>query len=253
MKLYRGDSSSPFAGNAETRNRGSTFPHRHLGSGMMSKFANGGLSGLMADKDILQLVIEHVGYIPNSDAQELAYHSPMLSFSSSWDCARAYCERRAKKRLEPCLPEEATHFMFRLDLDEAGDLVQDDSPGLFRLTYEADPVHCRGVSLEKFHRIYSTGSGPVGALAELLSQQHAASDERDHLALVVDVVRFVKGQPPSRLAQCDQALVTNTIQRATRDLEWLVYPVDGYGRPGRFEMNSYCRPSEWYRLKSQDD
>ena len=48
----------------------------------MAKFSDGGLSHYLDGRNLLDLVLAHVGYESNIPEQELAYHSPMISFSS---------------------------------------------------------------------------------------------------------------------------------------------------------------------------
>jgi len=256
MKLYRGDSVPRCVTSSSSHGRGRTFAEFFCGNGLMAKYSQGGRPEMLAGKDLLQLVVEHVGYTPGTVSAELAYHSPMLSFTSSLERAFAFCERTEKKRLrlEGCPFEQATHFIWELDIE----LSPTSSIGLYHLVYEADPANCREITEEHIRRglIEEATTGNIHALAsgirDLLAQQHAASDEAHHHAMLVDVRRYVEHERlDGRLATRDQQLVGNCLERSRRDREWLLYPMDpmpdGYGLSGRIWMNRYLRPFAWLR------
>ena len=62
MNLYRGDSLPAVVYNTSARRRGRTFAEYFCGNGLMAKFADGGRSALLWGRDLLDLVLVHVGY-----------------------------------------------------------------------------------------------------------------------------------------------------------------------------------------------
>ena len=71
---------------------------------------------------------------------------------------------------------------------------------------------------------------------------HADLDTRDHYAELIDITTFVQNLDASRY---ERRLLDNTLNRASRDHEWLLYPKDPMpGGPGfscRFVMNRHLR------------
>jgi len=218
----------------------------------MAKFADGGRSQLLEGKDTLQLVLEHVGYDIETPAQYLADHSPLISFSVSPNRAFAFCERNEKRRLrlKPCFLDQATHFLWELDLE----LPHMIRPGLCEIVYRADPVNCLAFLEEQLQRGYqeeaATGdpSCLLKSLSSVICSNHAANDTRDHYAILIDVLGFMGEHD---LSLRDKRLVVNTRERATRDQEWLLHPADpmpdGHGVSARFWMNRDLRVHGCFR------
>lgn len=247
MRLYRGDSLPREVAAANSRIRGRTFADHFIGNGLMAKFADGGTSELLLGKSLLQLVLEHVGYESGTPAERLSDHSPFISFSMSEACAFAFSERKEKKRLrlQPCHLDEATHFVWELEIDMERD-VKKVKPGQFDLEYSANPTNCSSFIEEELRRGIQkevTTHDPWAlacALGKYIACRHATADSSIHRAVLVDVVSFVCEQDTSTF---DNQLVRNTIERATRDHEWLIYPADlmpnGQGVSARFTMNRH--------------
>lgn len=259
MKLYRGDSLPSSVVKASRSSRGRTFAGHFCSNGLMAKFADGGSSDLLGGKDLLQLILEHVGYESGSESERLAYRSPLLSFSSSLDCAFTFCERRQEKRdqLVPCLFEDATHFIWELDVDPA----ECQTVGLYMLEYESDPINCLSITGRQINdgMVSAAESGDcrllLSALASSIVQTYTLVDTEPHSAALIDVVRYIEYQRSSGgLAGRDQHLLTNACQRASRDEEWLLYPMDpmpdGCGFSARFSMNKHLRPLAWFRHRT---
>ena len=61
------------------------------------------------------------------------------------------------------------------------------------------------------------------ALLKGLAVEAIAQDTRDHYAEIVDVVTFVRSHDTTGR---ERRLIDNTLERAMRDQEWLVYPKD---------------------------
>ena len=86
----------------------------------MAKFADGGRSALLWGRDLLDLVLVHVGYDVGQPEQELADHSPMISFSADRGAAFHFTDRTQKKALRLCKLDEATHFIWHCDTRSQG-------------------------------------------------------------------------------------------------------------------------------------
>jgi len=256
MKLYRGDVVPAKVVHSSPDSKGRTFAKQFWSDGLMAKYIDGGTTDLLAKKDRLQLVLEHVGYVPDSSPQKLAYHSPMLSLSAIPDCAFRYMEHRSGRSLSrtPCQPLEASYFVWELDVDLTQ--LPEQKPGEYLLVYEADPVNCacaiddeiaRGVEEEA-----NTGNADplLSAIGYALSQANVAADQTEHYALIIDVVRYLDAHS-AELAGRDGQLVANTYERATRDSEWLLYPcdpmTDGHGVSAKFWMNRHLKAVAWFR------
>lgn len=179
MKLFRGDKLPHSVMAAEETARGRTFANHFCGNGLMAKFADDGSGQLLGGKDLLQLVLEHVGYDNGTSAQELSYHSPLLSFTDETDKAFVFCERNEKKRLrlKPCALDEATHFVWRLELE----LPRQTEAGCYDLVYRADPVNCLPFVNEQLQRgfheeaVAGDSSKLLNGVDLYLSSYHAPS------------------------------------------------------------------------------
>ncbi len=219
----------------------------------MAKFADGGSSSLISNKDLLDCVLSHVGYSTETPEAKFAYHSPLISFSTNRGTAFKFSNRK-RKELEECTLDLATHFLWRFNfpLEEALEV------GRYRFIYQADPTSCfetikeqikRGMSVEA-----STGDSATlaKAIRDLGGMYHSNRDTSDHYAEVIDVYTFVRH---ADLSNRDERLVENTLKRSKRDQEWLVYPKDpmpdGLGYSARLQMNKYLNVDSCYRLKER--
>jgi adenine-specific DNA methylase len=61
MKVYRGDSIPKQVENVAREDRGRTFADHFCGTGLMAKFADGGSSKLLRGKDLIHMILSHVG------------------------------------------------------------------------------------------------------------------------------------------------------------------------------------------------
>jgi adenine-specific DNA methylase len=61
MKVYRGDSIPKQVENVAREDRGRTFADHFCGTGLVAKFADGGSSKLLRGKDLIHMVLSHVG------------------------------------------------------------------------------------------------------------------------------------------------------------------------------------------------
>jgi hypothetical protein len=82
--------------------------------------------------------------------------------------------------------------------------------------------------------------------------QNMDADSRDHCAELIDVVTYVQSHDTSGH---DRRLVANTLERARRSREWLLYPTDpmedGPGLSSRFAMNRHLRAYKYYRVRNE--
>ena len=252
MRLYRGDSLPPQVYSASGRNRGRTFADHFCGNGLMVKFGDHGPSTLLQGKDLLDIVLSHVGYDVGQPEQALADHSPLISFSKDQETAFNFSERTGKKDLEECFLEEATHFMWEFEIE----LPSPSKPGLYNFTYKADPANCRVFIQKQLQRglFGEAESGDVDTIAKAIMNvaavSHADADESDHRAELIDVVTYVKAHDTSRR---EKRLVDNTLKRSSRDFEWLLYPKDrmpnGHGFSARFSMNRHLWVYRCFRVR----
>ena len=241
--LYRGD-SLPKSVTHMQNYRGRTFANYFCTNGLMARFADGGSSRLLYGLDALDIVLKHVGYDKNYSEEELAYHSPMISFSEMPGAAFQFAERteRKRKKLETCDLHDATHFMWRLELE----LGEPEEPGLYPFRYKADPENCNQIISEQLHQgqllqVQTGDMNKIGqSLLALAVMSHALSDESEHHADLINVVEFVSERNTKGR---EKRLVENTLNRASRDMEWLLYPKDsmpgGQGYSSRFVMNKH--------------
>jgi hypothetical protein len=202
-----------------------------------------------------QIVEEHIGYVTGHPSEKLYLHSPMLSFSSSWDRAFKFLERSEKKslRLVECGFEDATNFLWELDVE----LPAPSEPGLYHLQYKSNPVNCIEIVERQLRQGLETkahGGNPyplMSALGNIVVMKHAAADQSQHLADLIDAVEFLRGD---RLG-ADPSVLSNARKKAARDLEWLLYPADpmddGSGPPNaHFMMNKHLSVAACYYVQS---
>jgi hypothetical protein len=219
----------------------------------MTKFGDQGSSTLLQGKDFLDVVLSHVGYDVGQPEQVLADHSPLISFSKDPETAFNFSERTGKKHLKECFLEEATHFMWELEIK----LSSSSNLGVYKFTYNADPVNCKAFVQEELQRslLREAESGDVDTVAKAImnvsAMSHADGDERDHYAELIDAVTYVQAHDTSRR---EKRLVDNTLKRSSRDFEWLLYPKDpmpnGHGFSARFSMNPHLRVYRCFRIRS---
>lgn len=256
MKLYRGDSIPSSAKMRPSQDRGRTFVEHFCGNGLMAKFADGGDSKLLQGKSLLEAVLCHVGYDRGYPEQEFAYRSPFISFSANPAVALDFAERTKRRALEDCLFEDASHFMWELKID----LHQGAEVGRYKFTYKPSSTNCAHLLKEQLHRGIKRedATGDMHLIAQTIMNSAASAradlDGRQHSAELIDVVSYVKGQCGD---PHDRRLMENTLSRANRAREWLLYPTtpmaDGPGVSSRFAMNSYLRVYGTYRKNQTPD
>lgn len=254
VKLYRGDSLPSPVRSASGRARGRTFADLFCGTGLIAKFGDGGSSELLQGKDLLDIVLCHVGYDVGQSEQALADYSPLISFSEDPEKAFDFSERTGKKGLEECVFENATHFVWELNRELPPPL----EPGRYRFTYRADSTNCRTLVQAQFQRglAREAVTGKPDLLAKALMNGYATiyagMDESEHYAELIDVVTYARTQDT---AQRERRLVKNTLARSSRDREWLLYPQDpmpdGFGFSAVFSMNRHLRPFQWLRARTK--
>lgn len=246
MKLYRGDSSLRKIRN---RDRGRTFADSFCGNGLMSKFADGGTSSLLVGKTLFDMVLSHVGYESGQPEQSFSFRSPLLSFTEDLEEAINFVNRTGKKNLEECLLEDASYFVWELDIES----FEEESAGHYKFKYKASSVNCRDFVVSQIQRgasQFQTGDGRDFAkgIMNAIVLGYADQDNRDHFAELVDVVKFVENYSH---VKTDSALLVRTLERAKRSKEWLLYPTDptedGFGVSSRFLMNEYLKVYKCYK------
>lgn len=248
-RLFRGDSLGKRNRHAP---RGRTFAEYFVSTGLMARFADGGSSRLLKGRTLLDLVLAHIGYEHGTSEQELSYRSPMLSFSADEDRALRFAERTGRKRLIPCPIEDGTHFLWCLDAP-----LQPISPGLYRFEYKADPVNCEAIverQIVRAQRVLLTGESEdlIGvAVGNDAALGILRQDAEQHYAKVIDVETFMKDQL-AKGETADVRLVERTLEFASRDREWLVYPQDpmpdgGPGYSARLLHNRHLSVAGAYR------
>ncbi|WP_234264551.1 hypothetical protein [Hydrogenophaga sp. NFH-34] len=251
MKLYRGDSVPSNSGSGKAGDRGRTFAEYFVSNGLMAKFSDGGSCALLDGKDLIDLVLAHVGYEQNGSEKALAYRSPMLSFSECESTALKFTTgRRKAENFNLCSFEDATHFVWMLQVD----LPEESSAGVFELGFEADAKNLNELIDDQLHRsrLRQAETGDMSlipvAIMNRASAQLAAGDKSEHRAILVNVVRMLsaikqEGRNP--------LLLSNTIVRASRDKQWLLYPSDpmpdGSGLSSRFPMNIHLHIHKYFR------
>jgi hypothetical protein len=254
IKLYRGDSIPKSVSQSPKWKRGQTFANHFCGSGLMAKFSHGGSSRLLEGRELPDLVLVHVGYEIGKPEQELAYHSPLLSFSECLDSAFRFSNRK-RSELEPCEFYEASHFVWQLEVT----LDQEKEPGRYAFKYQSDFINCEKIVCDELCRgqkITAQG-GPLSAVAmplmDGIAGAYADADQSEHYAEIIDVVTFINARG---VLNCDPQLVKNTLERATRDSEWLLYPMDpmpdGLGYSGRLTMNEHLSVFCCFRMKNKN-
>lgn len=167
ITLFRGDSIPP-AGGGGVDHRGRTFADHFCGNGLMARYADWGRSRDMVGRDLVQIVLEHVGFDRGQEETYRADHSPLLSFSTLPDTGMRFANRRLKA-LEECNFEEATCFIWRF----TPTITESNQPGAYFFRYQADPKNCRKLVGEKLRR----GIDRVLAAGDDLAFGKALGDE----------------------------------------------------------------------------
>lgn len=252
MKLYRGDSLPSHALKADRRDRGRTFADHFCGTGLVAKFADNGTSTLLRGKQLLDMILSHVGYERHTPEESFSYRSPFLSFTSKIDEAFNFAERTRKKKLVKCPLEDASYFIWELAID----LPNEAEPGRYEFHYKASSINCKPSVLDQIQRGYeleSQSGDPHGlamGLMNMITGCIADKDTSDHSAELVHVVPYVTQNDTTGK---DPRLVTNTVKRASSVDEWLLYPTDpmkdGPGVSSCFTMNQHLRIHGFYRIQ----
>lgn len=252
IALYRGDSMPRGAcDHASAAERGRTFANHFCGTGIVAKFADGGSSDLLENRDLLALVLAHVGWEEGTPEERLANHSPLISFSEREDLAFRFANPEGLE-LEPCEFYEASYFTWCLEVS----LDHELKPGRYAFDYEYDPVN---VTLVSSAAVWSgrqrvIEGAAISAVAiplrDLVAQVSRFDRPKRYYAEIIDVVTFVNNQD---VAGRDRELVGRSLDRARRDREWLVFPKDpgpdGRGYSACLAMNRYLTVSGCFRLK----
>jgi hypothetical protein len=251
IRLYRGDSMPRDEhSRASAAERGRTFANLFCGTGIVAKFADGGSSDLLEKRDVLALVLAHVGWERGTPEEKLMKHSPLISFSEREDVALRFVNPE-ELELEPCEFYEASYFTWRLELSLEGA----GEPGRYAFDYEFDPGNVTALSsaaVQSGHRRVIEGAA-ISAIAmplrDLVSQVSRFGHPKRYRAEIIDVVTFVNNQDLSRR---DKDLVRRTVDLAGRDREWLVFPTDpgpeGLGYSSCLAMNRFLKVSRCFGL-----
>jgi hypothetical protein len=236
--LFRGDSLDQRGLSVCGPHRGRTFVQHAISDGLIARFADGGRSHYTTGTDEVDLVLAHVGYDRGHPEADLAYHSPLISFATEESTAWRFANRSGKA-LQPCRPEEATHFLWRFepDLEEFRGRTL---PGIYEFQYSESHANVRRHLNDALERGLAEsaagGSLPCAALAAWLVGGAVVGQ---HAALVIHVPTLVN----SWLVEGkDRRLVANARMRGERDDEWLVYPCDALpegGTDARLKMNAH--------------
>lgn len=207
----------------------------------MAKFCNGGSSHLLQGRDLLDLVLSHVGYEIGMPEQDLSYHSPLISFSESQESAFRFSNRK-ETPLRPCKIYEASHFIWQFEAIVEGEI----EPGRYAFMYKTDSSNCLDFVREQFWRGFESVSngGPISGVAlpllDAIAGVYADLDQNEHYAEIIDVVTFIDAK---KALISNEKLATKAINRAERDREWLIYPMDpmsdGLGYSGRLGMSKH--------------
>lgn len=249
ITLYRGD-----YGPKDDKRRGQTYIKQAVGSGLIAKFSDGGSSELLGGRDLLGQVLAHVGYDLGEPEQLFSYRSPLLSFSDSLESALKFMNRD-QEVLEKCEDYyEAAYFVWRLNVT----LRDEIEPGRYAFKYRANPVHCLDIIRNRFNQEWQKtcagGSwrGQAYVLGHLITTAHASLDKQEHYAEIIDVVKFVAAKEPE-VTDCSRKLLENTLIRATRDREWLIYPMDpmpeGISYSGSLWLNENLSPFLFFKIQ----
>lgn len=235
--------------------RGRTFVQHALSDGLAARFADFGKLNDLARHEQVDLLLAHVGYDRGEPEADLAYHSPMISFSTNEMTAMGFANRPGKT-LCACSPAQATHFIWKFTpalvpkLGFKGTIL----PGVYEYRYRENHENVLAILEEHLHdglRSWADGGAfPVKQIAAEMVVRSANNDM--HAALVFDVATVAS----SRLVDGkDARLVENARVRGQRDNEWLVLPCDlmpdGLQPVSRLRMNedlflhaSLCSPGE---------
>jgi hypothetical protein len=206
----------------------------------VAKFADDGSSRILRGRDLLGLVVAHVGYELGTPEQELHDHSPLISFSEVIETAFGFSERTRRRDLITSTIEDATHFVWALDVDQLERL----EAGRYALRFLADPANCEDLVNEQLRRglELEARTGDMDLIGQaclnLAAMSIAKAETTEHYAELIDVTIFVRAHLiPEPLARC----AALAMERAERDREWLLYPKDpmhdGPGYSSRFPMN----------------
>lgn len=257
MRLYRGDSLPVDLGRSPSLSRGRTFANYFCSNGLMAKFADGGHSDVLRNKSLAELIASHVGYLNNTAEQAFSFRSPFISFTTDKELAFNYSDRHRRiEKLEPCTLDSATYFLWQFDvnLEEMSEV----EPGRYVLPYRADPRNCVSIIREQIERGQRNVAEAeqldiiADAVRSLATMYHAENDVAVHYAEVIDVIAFMANAYAEDLDR--NGLVKNTLERAERDQEWLIYPKDpmphGKGYSSRLAMNKHLSVAGCFRPKS---
>lgn len=162
-----------------------------------------------------------------------------------------FAERSQSKDLKPCTIEDATHFVWQLETP-----LTPRAQGHYAMRFKADPVNCERLVSDQLPRAMAAAQrdGDLAGIARVVASigvmDAARRDETLHYAELVDVVSFVTARLSGR-AHVNERLVRNTLTRAQRSREWLLYPMDpmadGPGYSSRFPMNEHLSVLGCYR------
>lgn len=213
----------------------------------MAKFADDGSRTLLRGKELLDMILSHVGYERSQPEERFSYRSPFLSFTLDSTAAFDFAERTGKKDIEECPLDVASYFVWELDIN----LPSEVEPGRYEFLYKASSENCmalvagqiqRGLEIEA---ITGDAHDLARGIMNAAAMCRADTDARDHRAELIDVVRYVQNHDTTGR---DSLLVSNTLKRAGCRHEWLLYPTDPLS--SRFAMNRHLRVYRCYRIRS---
>jgi hypothetical protein len=246
LTLFRGDSVPKTVRDQ----KGRTFPDFYKTEGLMARSCQ---SNYPADlfKPLAFLVAAHIGYEAGGEIEaRINAYSPFLSFAKERDHAWHFLDRTGKKEFEKCPLEQATHFLWRLDLDL--DALPEVEPGCYEFVYRAST---RNVDRFRDEKIKQVNAGDESAIISAVVMQlvhgHVAADMSDHRARVIDPVRYLASAPPSVVPA---ALRDRAIELARKWSECLIYPMDAPGPTGfsaRFTLNDCLDFDSFYRVPAK--
>lgn len=203
--------------------------------GLLAKFLRGGTSNQFRNREFVDYVLAHVGWEKGTDEEKFARTSPMISFSESRAVAEKYMRGEPPVQVVPCAVHKATHFIY--DLSVAPTDLESRPRGIagtFLLRYMRSQENCR----EHIERAKT--DGPLFGLLGDTIEQAAIRDAGEHVAVLVNVVEFLRAYRPR-----SDRTYRIALDRATDDREWLLYPADpmhdGSGVSAIFHANRHLR------------
>lgn len=254
--LYRGDSlPNTSMDHSDPIQKGKTFAEYYKTNGLMSKFSTGGTDDIFS-LGLPYIVASHIGYIKDPDPKKLNTQtrvmnkSPLISFTSKSETAYYYQDRSQKAKLVEESIDEATHFVWSLNIDYSK-VIQLGS-GHFRFIFQASNTNVNKFLVENIKAITEMTKDPDSMdmndfgnkLGELLVAQHTENDISDHFSELIDAVTYLNA---NACIIDDKELLNRALDRANESNEWLLFPKDPFGSSfsAKFPLNSYLDLDHW--------